>query len=167
MIRRLTQSDLAAYRAIRLDALRWHPEAFGSSYEEEVDYAPEEFARHLDPPGCMVGAMAGDRLIGIAGLYVPTRRKQKHKGTLVAVYVDAAHRRGGIARGLVEAIIGQARQQHLRLLELTVTVGNDVARQLYVQLGFRTYGIERRSLLVEGVLYDEELMALVLDDRHV
>jgi RimJ/RimL family protein N-acetyltransferase len=162
MIRRLDASDAAAYRRIRLDALRWHPEAFGSSYEEEAEYALDDFRRHLAPPGCVFGVGAGDRLVGIAGLYVQTRRKHRHKGTVVGVYVEAGHRRGGTAQRLVEAVIEQARQQELRLLQLTVTVGNDSARRLYSRLGFQSFGIERRALLVEGVFYDEELMVLDL-----
>lgn len=37
-IRKLTPEDAALYRTIRLEALRSHPEAFGSSYEEELEY---------------------------------------------------------------------------------------------------------------------------------
>ena len=162
MIRQLTASDAVAYRGVRLNALRWHPEAFGSSFEEESEYSLDDFKRHLSPPGSAFGALAGDRLVGIAGLSVATRHKRRHKGTLVGVYVEAAHRRGGTARRLIEAVIAQARHQELRELQLFVTVGNEVARRLYLSLGFRPYGIERRALLVEGVFYDEELMALDL-----
>jgi ribosomal protein S18 acetylase RimI-like enzyme len=163
MIRRLQPSDAAAYRTVRLDALRLYPEVFGSSYEEEAQYPLEEFARFLSPPDTVLGAFDADRLVGITGLYVPRKLKQRHKGHIVGVYVDAAHRRAGLARRLVEAIIDDARRAQLRLVQLSVTVGNDTARRLYESLGFRRYGIERRALLINGVLRDEELMALDLD----
>jgi len=163
VIRRLERSDLADFRSVRLDALRLHPEAFGSSYEEEAHEALDEFARFIAPPCATFGAVAGDRLVGIAGLYVSPRLKQRHKGKLVGVYVDAAFRRARLARGLAETVITAARQAKLRSLSLSVTVGNATARRLYVSLGFQTYGIERRTLLVNGVLHDEELMALDLD----
>ena len=37
VVRKLTLEDLPAFRAVRLDALRLHPLAYGSSYEEEVE----------------------------------------------------------------------------------------------------------------------------------
>lgn len=163
MIRRLERSDLADFRSVRLDALRLHPEAFGSSYEEEAHEALEEFARFLARPCATFGAVAGDTLVGIAGLHVSPRLKQRHRGKLVGVYVDAAFRRSGLARGLTETVISAARQARLRSLSLAVTVGNAPARRLYASLGFQSYGIERRTLLVNGVLHDEELMALDLD----
>jgi ribosomal protein S18 acetylase RimI-like enzyme len=163
MIRRLQKSDAAAYRTIRLDALRLHPEVFGSSYEEESQYPLEQFAQFLSPPDTALGAFVGDRLVGTIGLYVPRKLKQQHKGHIVGVYVDAAYRRAGLARALVNAIVAEARQARLRVVQLAVTVGNDAARRLYVRIGFRSYGIERRALLVGDVYFDEELMALELE----
>ena len=163
MIRQLEHADLAAFRAVRLLALQLHPEAFGSSYEEESRYTLDEFARFIAPPGATFGAFADGRLIGIAGLYVSPRLKRSHKGDVVGVYVDAAFRGSDVARGLIEAIIAAARQMKLRSLLLTVTVGNQAARKLYVSLGFHAYGIERRALQVDGVFYDEELMVLELE----
>ena len=148
---------------MRLEALRRHPEVFGSSYEEESQYPLDEFARSISPPDLVLGAFVADRLVGIAGLYVPRKLKQRHKGHIFGVYVDGAHRRSGLARNLVEAIIDEARRARLRLVQLSVTVGNAAARRLYESLGFRRYGIERRALLINGVLCDEELMALDLD----
>jgi RimJ/RimL family protein N-acetyltransferase len=163
MIRRLVPADVDAYRAVRLDALRLHPEAFSSSYEEESAYPVDQHARFLSPPSAVFGVFSGDRLVGIAGLYALERLKQKHKGNIVGVYVDTAHRGTGFSRGLLQAVIAEARRTDLRLVQLTVTVGNDRARRLYASLGFQSYGIERRALLVNGMFHDEEFMALDLD----
>ena len=162
-IRRLGSADLHPYRAVRLDALLRHPEVFGSSHEEEVQLDDGEFLRMIgQSPNCTLGAFTGNELVGIAGLTVPVRQKQRHKGIIVGVYVVAAHRRAGLARRLVESLIAQARQSSLRVVELAVTVGNQPARRLYYRLGFRTYGIERFALAINDSYLDEELMALVL-----
>jgi ribosomal protein S18 acetylase RimI-like enzyme len=102
-------------------------------------------------------------LVGTSALRLETGVKSRHKGSVFAVYVDAAHRGSGLARALVETAIGRARDARLRVLHLTVTIGNDAARRLYAGLGFQTYGIERRGLCVDGVFHDEELMALDLE----
>jgi RimJ/RimL family protein N-acetyltransferase len=60
-------------------------------------------------------------------------------------------------------LVEYAREAGLIALTLSVTVGNEAARGLYLRAGFRTYGIEPRSLRIGGELYDEELMALALD----
>src|SRR5208283_2146346 len=136
-IRPLTAADLPDFRAVRLDALRLHPRAYGSSYAEEIDYTLDDFsARWPGPPGVMLGGFSGDRLIGITGLHVLPRVKQRHKGFIYTVYVDRAFRGCGLAAGLVEAAITAARQAGLRFVWLTVAIGNDGARRIYDRLGF-------------------------------
>jgi ribosomal protein S18 acetylase RimI-like enzyme len=163
MIRRLEHADLAAFRTVRLEALRLHPEAFGSSYDEEALHSLDEFSRFLTPPSSAFGAFADDRLIGIAALFVPSRPKRRHKGHLSSVYVASEFRGGDVARGLVEAVIIEARQSQLKALLLAVTVGNEAARRLYLSQGFQVFGTERDAMMIDGVLYDEELMTLELE----
>jgi ribosomal protein S18 acetylase RimI-like enzyme len=164
-VRRLTHADLPDFRALRLEALLLHPEAFGSSFEEESGLELAGFAPMVpeQPPGATFGGFLDDGLVGIAALFVAPRLKQRHKGTIVGVYVASAHRGTGLARQLLEAVIGAARQAGLAFVHLTATVGNEPARRLYLGLGFRPYGLERRSLHVAGRMYDVELMALDLD----
>jgi|HubBroStandDraft_5_1064220.scaffolds.fasta_scaffold166568_2 RimJ/RimL family protein N-acetyltransferase len=163
-VRRLQQSEIAAYRAVRLDALRLHPHAFGSSFEEESVMSLDEFQqRWPPPPGAVFGGFAGDRLVGIAGLLVQNRLKQRHKGFVFGVYVEQGYRHGGLARRLVQATVDLGREIGLRFVWLTVAVGNDNARRIYIDMGFRPYGLERRALLVGDQFVDEEMMALDLD----
>jgi ribosomal protein S18 acetylase RimI-like enzyme len=163
-IRALGAADLAAYRVLRLDALRLHPRAYGSSYEEEIEYTSDDFtARWPTPPGVMLGTFVRERLVGFAGLQVPPKIKQRHKGFIFSVYVDAAFRRLGVAEGLMTAAITAARAAGLRYVWLTVTADNDGARRLYERLGFRRFGTEPRGLLVDGAFVDEDMMVLDLD----
>ena len=168
-IARLTSADAELYRSLRLHALRLHPAAFTSDFAEESQLGADTFAARMpQPPGVLFGAFvrdgqAAEQLVGGAGLTVQPRAKLRHKGVLVGVYVEAPHRRGGLARGLVEAVIAQARLAGLRVLQLRVTVGNAAARQLYAELGFQAYGVEPRALCVDGTFHDYELMALLLD----
>jgi ribosomal protein S18 acetylase RimI-like enzyme len=164
-VRLLNRLDEPAFRRVRLDALRLHPAAFAASCEDEMRTTPDDLAcRLLEPPSYMFGGFTeGGELVGTAALRLQAGAKSRHKGSVFAVYVDAAHRRTGLARALVEAAIARARDARLSVVHLTATLGNDAARRLYVALGFRTYGIECRGLHVDGVFHDEELMALDLD----
>ncbi len=163
-IRRLDATDVHILRPVRLDALRLHPEAYGSSYEEESRVPLDDLTRRLLlPPSTMFGGFVADTLVGMTGLHAETRSKTRHKANVFSVYVDAAHRGSGIGRALVETAITHASEAGIRLLHLTVTVGNDAARRVYVGLGFRGFAIEQRALCVNGVFYDNEHMALDLD----
>jgi ribosomal protein S18 acetylase RimI-like enzyme len=164
-IRLLDRSDEPVFRPMRLDALRLHPTSFGRAYAEEVQATPDDLIqRLLERPSYIFGGFTqAGVLVGFSGLRLQGGIKSRHNGLLFAVYVDAAHRRAGLARALAETAIAQARDAQLRVVHLTVTVGNDGARTLYRALGFRTYGVVPRALCVDGVFHDEELMALDLD----
>lgn len=152
----MRQDDLPLYRPLRLEALRRHPGAFGSAFEEEQD---GDLAHLIGaPPNLTVGGFVSGALVGSAGFVVSPKRKQQHKGHVVGVYIDPAWRRSGLARALLDGLIDRARTQGLVVLTLSVTVGNTAARRLYLGAGFTVYGIEPLSLHVGADFLDEELM---------
>jgi ribosomal protein S18 acetylase RimI-like enzyme len=157
----LRQSDLPLYRPMRLEALRRHPEAFGSSVEEEQD---SDMSRMIGgPPNMTLGGFVNDALVGSLGLVVSPKLKQRHKGHIIGVYVVPEWRRTGLAQALLDRMVKEARSSGLTVLTLSVTAGNASARRVYEHAGFTVYGVEPRSLRVGGVYFDEEQMALRLD----
>ena len=125
---------------------------------------PHQVADKLSTPRITrFGGFSGSDLVGLAGLQIRPGRKEQHKAYLFSMYVDAAHRRSGLAERLVEAVIAGARENGAVVIHLSVTMGNAPAQRFYRRMGFTVYGIERRSLKVNGVFHDEELMALDLD----
>ena len=162
-VRPLDASDADAYRAIRLEALTLAPEAFGSTLAREQGFSRAEFAARL-AGGRMLGAFAGAALAGVAGLLVEEREKERHKGTLVGMYVRPDMRGRGIGRLLVDAVLAAAAGE-VEQVRLAVVAGNAAARALYERCGFAAYGLERRALKAGGVYYDELLMARFLPPR--
>jgi ribosomal protein S18 acetylase RimI-like enzyme len=156
-IRPLTPADAALYRDIRLEGLRWNPEAFGSTFEIENARPLIFFADRIDGSQTF-GAFHGTELIGIAGLLIHEGQKEAHKGLLVGMYVRPSARKAGVGRRLVEAIIEFARHR-VELIQLAVVSDNEQARRLYERPGFVEYGIEKKALKQEGRYYDEILMA--------
>ena len=91
----------------------------------------------------VLGVFQDDRLAGVAGLSFETREKLHHKATLFGMYVPARCRQQGLGRSLVQAVLVQAgARPGVRLVQLTVTQGNDAARALYESCGFVAYGVE-------------------------
>jgi ribosomal protein S18 acetylase RimI-like enzyme len=167
IIRAFTAADAAAFRDIRLEALRLHPEAFGAAFEEEAPRDAAAFAAWLPkvPPDMVLGAwLPGDAAAqGMAGFHAERRRKLAHKGHVWGVYVRRAARGQGLGRLLLGAAIAAARDAGLETLLLTVSAEAPAAHALYVDLGFRAYGTEPRGLkLGPGQHVDEVLMALDL-----
>jgi RimJ/RimL family protein N-acetyltransferase len=156
-VRRLAPSEGAAYREIRLEALRLNPEAFGSTFEAESVRPPAHFSERVG--GCPVfGAFGDAELVGMAGFLGREGLKDAHKGMLWGMYVRPGSRNAGVGRRLAEAVIDFARQ-HVELLQLAVVSDNEPARRLYASLGFVEYGIERKALKQDDRYYDEILMA--------
>lgn len=166
MVRALTPEDAAAYRPLRLEALRDAPSAFASSVEEEAarDLAATRQRLQAGPDGATFGAFLDGGLVGTSSIFRMPRLKERHKAYLVGMYVAPAARRTGIGRALVAAVLERARgMPGLRQVLLGVEAGNAPARALYEGFGFEAFGYERAALVVDGVAYDEVHLVRFLD----
>jgi histidine triad (HIT) family protein len=166
LIRPLEATDAQAYHPLRERALREHPEAFGRTDGEidPVEAWGRRLAAHRDSNlEVIIGAFRHDRLIGTVGCYREPWRKLRHIGHIWGLYVAPEHRRDGVARRLMLAVVDHVRGwADLDAVTLDVTTVNISARALYRTLGFRTVGIKPRSLKHAGRYYDEEQMMLDL-----
>ena len=160
VVRALRREDAAAYRKIRLEGLKRHPEAFGSTYEVECERPLSWFEERRNGAE-IFGAFRDGDLLGIAGFVPQQGPKEAHKGYLVAMYVRPEGRNMGIGRRLAEAVIAHARDR-VEILKLCVTAGNEPALRLYAEIGFVQYGIEKNAMKQNGRYDDEVLMALPL-----
>jgi RimJ/RimL family protein N-acetyltransferase len=157
-VMRLGEADAAAFRDIRLEGLRLHPEAFGASLEEEIDRPVEWFAGRIAGGAVFAAKAADGELLGVAGFQRPVTAKLRHKGVLWGMYVREAARGTGVAAAVVGAVLDHAGAEVEEVL-LTVAADNAAALRLYRRAGFVQYGLERRSLKVGDVYYDEIMMA--------
>jgi L-amino acid N-acyltransferase YncA len=62
------------------------------------------------------------------------------------MYVPADRRGTGVGRRLVETTLDHARARGARVVQLTVTDGNDAARDLYERCGFVAFGVEPMAM---------------------
>jgi ribosomal protein S18 acetylase RimI-like enzyme len=164
-VRALGLDDLHRYRAIRLSALQRAPMSFGSTFEEENAYSDAVFARRLEQVdgNVVFGAFDGENLLGIAAHHRHERRTERHRGTLVSVYVVPKARGLELGKALVQAVIDHA-ARHVVVLDAKVVATNEAAKRIYYALGFKTYGLERKSLYVGGQYLDQELIQIDFSD---
>lgn len=161
-IRRLGAGDVAAYRAIRLQSLEQHPEAFLSSAEEFAERSDEDVRRMLEGLTVFGAFMPDGSLGGINAFLQNEGLKDRHRGWMLQVYVRPEHRGTGLSRALCEHLIEHARGKVMQV-HLGVWSENEPAIRLYQNLGFAIYGTEPRYLYVNGRYLDEHLMVRFLD----
>ena len=149
LIRMLGPADATLVRSLRLRALREHPDAFTSSYEQDRDLPVEATSQRLAAHPFW-GAYHQAELRGFVGLERELRPKCRHKAIVMGMYVAPEAGGQGVARKLLEALIAHARANGVESLLLTVTHGNERATRLYEAAGFRSFGIEPDAIRVAG-----------------
>jgi RimJ/RimL family protein N-acetyltransferase len=165
-VRRLEADDVTDYRELRLEGLERHPEAFGFSWEDESARPASWWAERLETNMVLGGWIDDSPLLGVAGLYLQTAAKLRHKGILWGMYVRPVARGTGLAASLLQRVIEQARPL-VEEINLTVIASNFAAHRLYSTAGFEQYGLERRALKIDDAYYDEVFMSLPLRERCV
>jgi len=164
-IRALNADDAQAFHTIRLRALRDHPTAFASAYEDEQTLTPETVAQrlHESDSSVVLGALNDEQLVGILHLSRYPRRKTRHRGMISSMYVAPESRGRGVGAALLDTALARARQMPgLEELILAVTVGNIVARALYIRSGFTPSHVEKRYIKLDDDYFDIEWMILQL-----
>lgn len=161
-IREAEETDVESFRSLRLEALRNHPEVFGSDYAVNEKQPLEFWAgrlRGLGSTGMIYFATDHERLIGMSAIWRGDSPKTQHSAQITSVYVQPEWRGAQLAARLIEACLGWARLHETQVVKLAVVSTNTAAIRSYSGCGFKIYGIEPQALCYAGVMYDELLMA--------
>ncbi|MBE2267064.1 MAG: GNAT family N-acetyltransferase [Anaerolinea sp.] len=166
-IRPLVPDDAESYVAIWRRALTEEPTAYGASAEDPDMFALEPARQriaHTMPYNPIFGVFIDGQQVGLSSVfYQENRAKVRHRAQIHQVYVAPEMRGRGVGKAMMEQVIAFVRTiPDVEELHLSVTVGNEAARRLYIGLGFVPYGIDPRVLKFGGAYYDLERMALML-----
>ena len=161
IIRQARESDAEAYRNLRLEGLKNHPEAFSADYVVN-EQRPETFwverIASLRDGNMLFFAAHENELVGTCGIYRGDSPKTRHSAYIVGVYVQSEWRGAGIVDELISICLEWAREHEIKILKLGVATTNIPAIRCYARCGFTVYGIEPQAICVNGVVYDELLM---------
>jgi RimJ/RimL family protein N-acetyltransferase len=163
IIRAGREEDAPAYRELRLEALRDHPEAFSSDYDTYLAKPPGYWTKRLqfhrpDNSVMLFFAAHDEGLAGMCGVAHNRDRKTRHSAYLVSMYVRPPWRGRGLAGRLITACLDWARAQGITVVKLGVAATNIPAIRCYVRCGFQVYGLEPQAVYHDGIHYDELLM---------
>lgn len=150
MVRRVVPADWEALRDIRLAALSDAPDAFGSTYAEQVAFTKQDWLERIsDSPRFLAFLDHEDEEpnqaqepSGLVGGYL----SEPGVVELISMWVHPRGRGRGVGEALIDAILAWARDdQRAATLHLWVTETNKPAIRLYERKGFTPTG-ERQPL---------------------
>ena len=158
-IRRLEPHEIALHRDVRLRALREAPDSFGEN-AAEVETRPssywEDLTRSVTEPGRHVMFLACEGEAVHGSTYGLRDLQSGDSGRVGGTWVAPSHRRQGIGKGLLQAVVFWAKEQGLRRLRLWAPAASSAALSLYRQSGFADTG-HRRLLPTNAALEIVEL----------
>lgn len=131
-IRLLEPADWHVLQAARLRALSDSPDAFASGFLAEQACTERQWRRRLEV-GSWIVAVEDDEVIGMAGLVGGHPPEGDH---VESIWVARSHRRRGVFRALLGALVEIGRRNGDRDLQLWVLEDNVVAQRAYARLGF-------------------------------
>ncbi len=168
-IRAAIDDDAAQLRALRLEGLERHPDAFSADYTASAAETAEDWKKRLsryaaeDEGAIMVAQVPGGQLIGLTGVGAGSSPKTRHSGWIWGVYVNQDWRGLGLAEAMIAGCMAWAQSHGLKLVKLGVGAHNSSAVRCYNRCGFNIYGIEPMAVYDAGVYYDELLMVKFID----
>jgi ribosomal protein S18 acetylase RimI-like enzyme len=138
----ITLRNFAVFKEVRLRALQEAPYAFGSTYAREFQFTDAEWLQRLErwngERGAGFLAMDDSAACGIAGSLLD--ENDSSRAQLVSMWTAPTHRKNGVGRLLVNAILNWAKGHDVSTLLLMVTSNNDPAIRFYERLGFAQTG---------------------------
>lgn len=142
-IRVLNKDDWSTYRELRLLSLQESPNAFGSSYEQELLFSSDEWIARLnldnsDKRALPLIAELNGVAVGLAwGLVHSPQDKTAY---IYQMWVSPDVRGQGVGSLLLKKIITWSTELNLDYVSLAVTTINIPAIKLYKAYGFEPYG---------------------------
>ena len=164
-IRRVTEEDVEALIELRLEALRNHPVAFSADYEKERDRSLPDWKKRIARSVIFV-AWDGDSAAGMATFLRGASSKTSYHGNIFGVYVRPGYRGHGLGGRLVDRCVQWARDNDIPMVYIAAAATNTAAIRCYTRCGFSVYGLQPMAVKVDGIYYDELLMAQELQTAN-
>ena len=133
--RQISADDWPLWRALRQEALRESPEAFGAKLSEwqGAGDTEERWRHRLSTVACNLVAWLGDGAVGMVSGTAPAEDATVY---LISMWVAPVARGHGVGDALLDAALSWARTQGASRVGIDFYTTNTRARQLYERHGF-------------------------------
>lgn len=152
-IRRVQPADCRAWRALMLETFANDPTAFLSTRAERESLPFrwwEDRLTGVDGQASIVmGAWNERDMVGVVGALPGDRVRTAHKASVFGMAVTRSCRGLSVGHLLMTRLLDTLLlETPVRVVQLTVTEGNEAAVRLYRSLGFETFGVEPMAMRV-------------------
>jgi len=138
----IAPTNAMQFKAVRLAALQDSPTAFGSTYAKEAQLSEADWLDRSKKwnGDKAIGYLAMDSRspCGIVAAFIDEHAPGK--AHVVSMWVGPMHRRSGVGRSLIDAVVMWACAKSVSALHLMVTSCNDGAIEFYKRNGFAMTG---------------------------
>ncbi|AJQ95595.1 GNAT family N-acetyltransferase [Gynuella sunshinyii] len=166
----LIPTDVAAYRALMLEAYEQAPDAFTTTADEREAEPESWWVKRMGSAvglATSFGAWQGSSLVGTVALKYSAKPKTLHSALVLGMYVQPEQRGKGIGLALLNAAIAAASARpEVLALTLTLTEGNAPALRLYRSAGFVSWGTQPQAIRTSAGLKGKVHMSLALSKSH-
>ena len=166
--RKIKPTEAADFRRVRLECLQKFPDNFGTLFEDEVGKSKLYFEEVIEKDSAdafFFGAFDGENLIGIAGFVRGERTKTRHRGEIVAMYVNPRFRGQKVGENLLRALLEAAFAiEGVEQAHLTVVADNAAAVGLYERIGFESFGVQKNYFKAGEKRWHQNFMQIMKDD---
>lgn len=166
----LTAADVAAYRALMLEAYTQAPDAFTTTAAERAAEPDAWWVKRIggaDTLATSFGAWQGNTLVGTVALEYSAKPKTRHSALVLGMYVQPQERGKAVGLALLNAAVAAAcARPDILSLNLTLTEGNTPALRLYRSVGFVDWGTQPQAIRTGSGLKGKVHMSLALPPPH-
>jgi RimJ/RimL family protein N-acetyltransferase len=104
-----------------------------------------------------------DKIVGYAVIYKYPHQRRRGIGDL-AIYLHQDFQKAGLGTAMTEKLLQLAKDEKMHKIELTLVADNEIAKNLYLKLGFKIEGLSKDSFLgFDGRYRGMVHMGLILD----
>lgn len=163
---KLDPNDWLLYRDLRINAVQESPQAFGTSYEEELATSDADWKRRLGLN--MLFAVKNGKLVGMVGAVIESRERLRHIAKVISMYVVPEERGKKVGTLLLSHLLEDLKNfECLKKITLQVTLEQIPAIRLYKKLGFHVSGVLEDEYYFGNRFYDQLIMTKDVESSNV
>lgn len=161
MIYKIDKNNFWQYKKIRLEALLKFPDAFLSTYQEELQFSDQDWIEKIKKD-FYFGYFINDEIIGCVGLSLEKKAKIIHVANLFGMFVKTEYQGKNIAIELLNHVKKIAKDHGIIHLYLGCNADNYLAVKFYKKSGFKIYGTRPNYTKINDKFCDDLIMMLEL-----
>ncbi|MBE9118078.1 GNAT family N-acetyltransferase [Lusitaniella coriacea LEGE 07157] len=149
------------FRALRLEALKLHPQTFVSLFEEEVEFSPSQWQDFLTQDKyeyLFVQDNRQNNLVGMGALVWHPGKKYTHMAELGSVFIKAEFRRQKAFTQLLHSLEEVGKKRGVEKLISYCGKRNIASVSAYLSNGFEIVGNLSKQMKNNGEYFDEYLL---------